>query len=465
MMVGPFQFNNFWLDNRNFKGVVEEAWRTMPINGWMGFVLKEKLKRLKLVIKEWHKGEYGDMEANIEKMVEDIWELDVRGEVVELNGEEVQRRKSLFGDLWRILKAKDANMVQRARSRWLKNGDANSKYFHKCVKLRHSHNAIKALRVGEEWVQSPMEVRRVVVEYFRNHVAASEWVRSKLDGVPFATIGVDENASLVAPFSLEEIEGVLEDCDGDKSPGPDGFNFAFVKNFWFLLKDEMRIMFDQFHGNESLPKALLANFVALIPKVSSPLELKDYRPISLLGCLYKLLAEVLARRLAKVMNSIISQNQSAFLNGRNLGDGVVVINEIMDFAKKSNLECLILNVDFEKAYDSVDWGFLVYMMERVGMCSKWISWMKACVCGGSMSVLVNGSPTEEINIQRGLKQGDPLTPFLFLLVAEGFSGLMCNAVRLNYFEGFKVKEDGKVYSHLQYADDTICVGKATVENL
>jgi hypothetical protein len=128
----------------------------------------------------------------------------------------------------------------------------------------------------------------------------------------------------------------------------------------------------------------------------------------------------------------------------------------------TNVDCLILKVDFEKAYDSVDWGFLVYMMRRVGFSSKW---MKACVCGGSMSILVNGSPTEEISIKRGLKQGDPLAPFLFLLVAEGFSGLMSNAVRLNLFEGFKIKENGTVYSHLQYADDTICVGKATVENL
>jgi hypothetical protein len=148
-----------------------------------------------------------------------------------------------------------------------------------------------------------------------------------------------------------------------------------------------------------------------------------------------------------------------------LADGVLVINEIVDFAKKSNEECLILKVDFEKAYDSVDWGFLVYMMRRLGFCGKWIEWMKACVCGGSMSILVNGSPTEEINIQRGLKQGDPLAPFLFLVVAEGFSGLMSNVVCLNLFQGFKFKEDGKVYSHLQYADDTICVGKATVDNL
>jgi len=210
---------------------------------------------------------------------------------------------------------------------------------------------------------------------------------------------------------------------------------------------------------------MLDYFVTLIPKVSSPLKLKDYRPIYLLGCLYKLLAKVLARRLASVMNSIISPNQSAFLKGRHLVDGVLVVNELVDYAKRAKKECLIFKVDFEKAYDSVDWGFLEYMLHRVGLCDKWVAWMKACVFGGSMSILVNGSPTEEISIQRGLKQGDPLAPFLFLLVAEGFSGLMKKAVASSLFEGFGFCGNDLVVSHLQYANDTLCIGKATVQNL
>jgi hypothetical protein len=171
------------------------------------------------------------------------------------------------------------------------------------------------------------------------------------------------------------MEAVVRESDGGKSPGPDGFNFAFVKEFWYLLKDEVRIMFDQFHANVVLPKSMLAFFVTLIPKVSSPLELKDFRPISLLGSLYKLLAKVLARRLACVRNSIISPSQSAFLKGRHLVDGVLVVNELVDYAKKTKKKCLIFKVDFEKAYDSVDWGFLEYMMRRVGMCEKWVNWM------------------------------------------------------------------------------------------
>lgn len=244
---------------------------------------------------------------------------------------------------------------------------------------------------------------------------------------------------MIAPFTLEEIEKVVKESDSGKSPGPDSFNNVFLKEFWYLLKHEVHILFDQFYGNTSLPKSFLSYFVALIPNVKSPFSLMDFRPISLLGSLYKLISKVLACRLSKVMASIISNSRSAFLKGRNLVDGVVVINEVVDLAKKPKRECLILKVDFEKAYDSVDWGFLEYMMKRVGMCDTWILWMKVCVFGGNMSILINGSPVKEICIQRGLKQGDPLAPFLFLLVVEDFSGVMSNVFNRNLFKGFEVK--------------------------
>ncbi|CAJ2638160.1 unnamed protein product [Trifolium pratense] len=136
------------------------------------------------------------------------------------------------------------------------------------------------------------------------------------------------------------------------------------------------------------------------------------------------------------MDTLIPNTQSAFLKGRQLVEGVVVVNEVIDFAKKSGKECLILKVDFEKAYDSVDWGFLEYMLGRFGFSVKWRNWMKACVCVGNLSILVNGSPTEEIQIKRGLKQGAPLAPLLFLLVAEGLGGLMRKAVEINQFRPF-----------------------------
>jgi hypothetical protein len=214
-----------------------------------------------------------------------------------------------------------------------------------------------------------------------------------------------------------------------------------------------------------LPKSFSSYFVALIPKINSPFSLSDFRPISLLGCLYKIIAKVLLARLARVMDRLVAHTQSAFLKGRQLVDGVVIINDVVDFAKRTGQSCLIFKVDFEKAYDSVDWSFLEYMLYRFGFCYKWKDWIRACVFSGNMPVLVNGSPSEDINIKRGLKQGDPLAPFLFLLVAEGLGGIMKRAVEMWRFNGFRVGNSDLVVSHLQYADDTLCIGEASIANL
>ena len=435
----PFRFNNFLLENKLFKKMVEDSWRNQRASGWMAMVLKSKLKGLKDVIRGWSKQEYGHLDTKVASLVVEIENLDVKGEFGVLSCAEVEMRKLKFAEMWKLLKCKDASMFQRSKSKWLKEGDENSKYFYRCVKARDVKNSLKALKVDGGWVDNPTGVRKVVVDYFKNQVTDDKWKKSTLDGVHFAKLSEEENRDLIALFAIAEIELVVKESDGNKSLGPDGFNFAFFKEFWYLLKHEIRIMFDQFHANESLPKSFLSFFVTLFPKVKVPLSLKEYRPISLLGSLYKFLSKVLAARLSKVMNSIIFVSQSAFLKGRHLVDGVLVVNEVVDLAKKSKRECLILKVDFEKAYGSVDWGFLEYTTRRVGLCDKWVRWMKTCVFRGNMSILVNRCPTEEICVKRGLKQGDPLAPFLFLLVAEGFSGLMTNAVNRNLFQGFEIK--------------------------
>jgi hypothetical protein len=284
----------------------------------MGYVLKEKLKLLKGMIKEWNKAEYGKMEDNIRDLISSIREKDIRGEQGLLSTSEVEERKKLFGDLWRLLKSKDVLAVQRSRSKWLKEGDTNSKYFHGCLKARERKNSISCLRVRNRWIDSTPEIVEEVSSFFKNHFSSSPWPRPKLDGVHFPSVTEEGNGLLLASFGMEEIEDVVMHSDGNKSPGPDGFNFAFVNTFWSMLKGEVRIMFDQFYANASIPKGMMSFFIALIPKVACPSSLGEFRPISLLGCLYKIIAKVLVARLAKVIDSIVATTQSAFIKGRTL---------------------------------------------------------------------------------------------------------------------------------------------------
>jgi hypothetical protein len=220
----------------------------------------------------------------------------------------------------------------------------------------------------------------------------------------------------------------------------------------------------EFHDSAILPNAFTAFFLALIPKKDHPQTLSDYPPICLISSMYKLLSKLLASRLKNVMGKLISSVQSAYLPKRQILDGVLVINELIDLAKRRKDKCLLFKVDFERAYDTVNWNFLDYMMGRMGFAEGWRRWIRACVFHSSMSVLVNGSPTVDFNVRKGLRQGDPLSPFLFLLVVEGLSALMKKAVDSNLFHGYKVSDNMKFHS-LQFADDTILVGEGNWDNL
>jgi hypothetical protein len=431
----------------------------------MAFMLKEKLKTLKGDLKRWNKEVFGDIEFKIGLEIESIKDFDLKAEAGTLSLEDEEAQKHSLASMWKLMRYKERQIFQRSRSRWLREGDANTNFFHNCVRQRRRRNSIVALKVGDRWVESVPEVRAAIMDYFKIHFSESLSNRLTLDGMTFHGLAEDNVVMLSTPFSTAEIEVVVATSDRNKSPGQDEFNFSFFKRFWDLIKEEMGVMFDQFFTTATLPRSFSSYFLTIIPKVDSPLKIGDFRPISLVESLYKLVAKVLAGRLVKVMDKLISPNQSAFIQGRQLVDGVVAVNEIIDLAKKSRKECLIFKADFEKAYDSVSWNFLEYMMQRFSFGVRWRRWIKACIFSGNLSILVNGSPTEEINIQRRLKQGDPLAPFLLLLVVDGLSAAVTTTEERNLFRGFKVGSTRMSVSHLQYADDTLFLWEATVANL
>ena len=188
------------------------------------------------------------------------------------------------------------------------------------------------------------------------------------------------------------------DCENFKCPGPDGVNLGFIKDFWDILKDDLMRFLSEFHRNGRLAKGINNTFIALIPKVDSPQSLNNFRPISLVGSMYKILAKVLANRLRSVIGSVVSESQSAFIKGRQILDGIITANEIVDEVHRRKKELILFKVDFEKAYDSIDWGYIVEVMLKMGFPNLWRKWIKECIGSATASVLVNRSPTDEFSL-------------------------------------------------------------------
>lgn len=462
----PFRFLNCWFDDPRFKGFVLDTWRGFQIDGWGAYVLKEKLKNLKTCLNKWNIETFGDLNRRKKEIVEKINELEKKAESGDLRDDELKQRKEWVVEFWRCSKQIESLASQKAKVKWVKEGDANTKFFHTMVNYKRKKNSLLGLHINGEWCEEPRLVKEEVRNFFSQKFRSVSHPLPLLDGVPFSPLSADMSQSLEVPFSADELRDAVWDCAGEKSPGPDGVNFKFIKHFWDILKVDFSRMAEEFHQNGVWPRGTNASFISLIPKIDNPQGLNDFRPISLVNCMYKVLSKLLANRLKGVMSSIIDECQFAFVGGKNMLDSVLIANEVFHEAKRNKLPTFLLKIDYEKAYDSVNWGFLIYMLGRLNFGERWIKWVKNCLSSSSISVLVNGSPTEEFAMERGLRQGDPLAPFLFIIVAEGLSGLMKQAVAYGKFTPFKFCGDnGPEVSMLQFADDTIIMGKASVENL
>nr|GEW00408.1 RNA-directed DNA polymerase, eukaryota [Tanacetum cinerariifolium] len=190
------------------------------------------------------------------------------------------------------------------------------------------------------------------------------------------------------------------------------------------------------HGD--MTKRCNLNCIAFIPKVLDANMVKHFHPISLIGSLYKIIAKVLANRLVGVLNDLINEVQSTFLADRQILDGPFILNEVLQWCRKKKKHALIFKVDFEKAYDSLRWDFLEDVLDKFGFGAKWRTWIQSCLRSSRGSILINGSPTEEFQFFRGLKQGDPLSPFIFILIMESLHISFQHVVDVGLFTGINI---------------------------
>ncbi|XP_028082409.1 uncharacterized protein LOC114283731 [Camellia sinensis] len=395
---------------------------------------------------------------------EEFHQLDLIAESRELSVGESSRRAELKELIWKLSKRAEWFWLQKSRQDWALRGDKNTRFFHLIAKCRQNINLINSVVVNGVVVDDPATVKLEVWNHFKSAFSESWKVRPRIGGV-FQTLAGSQASDLEREFSEAEVWNALRACDGNKAPGPDGFNLLAIRKCWNFMKGGIILFFNEFYAYGKLASGLISSFIALIPKCDNPCSLNEYRPISLIGSMYKILAKVLSNRLKSAIPSIISPTQSAFLGERFILDGVLVANEVLDWWRCKKKRGVIIKIDFEKAYDCVNWSFLLNMMESFEFGHKWRSWIHSYVTNARISVLVNGSPTNEFIVERVLRQGDPLSPFLFNLVVKGLNILILRARELGLFNGAVVGNDLVKVSHLQFADDTILFCEANLEEI
>ena len=247
-------------------------------------------------------------------------------------------------------------------------------------------------------IDDPTGLREEAVRFFSNSFKEEYSYRPTFEGLAFNKLSSQQSASLIAPFSHREIDEAVESCNSQKSPGPDGFSFRFIKEAWEVIKFDVYKIVEDFSSTCRLPKGANVAFIALIAKCDHPGGFKDFRPISMVECIYKIISKLLARRLQRVMDSIIGPNQSSFIAGRQILDGALITGELIESCKRRNIATSILKLDFQKAFDSVSWSFLKWTLIQMGFPDRWISWILSCVSSSAASIIINGSPTSPFKL-------------------------------------------------------------------
>ncbi|GKD18974.1 transposon TX1 uncharacterized [Tanacetum coccineum] len=323
----PFRFFDKWIGDGGYAAVITDSWASYDstLNGTTfspDLVLKNKIKKLRHDIKIWTSNKIAAQNKSREELSHHLLEWDVRAEDGLITDRDINKREE-----------------------WV--------------------------HVNGIWCDSPDEIKHAALVHFSARFKESSLSRPTFNSSLFKRLSVCDACFLESSISLDKTKEAVWGCAGSKALGPDGLNFKFLKSNWETLKNEFIDCIKYFKATGNIANGCNPFFIVLIPKKADPLGFSDYRPIGLIGRIYKVISKILANRLAKVISSVIGPNQTAFIVARQILNGCLIANEIirMDSIEKSNF--LLFKVDFEKAFDCVNWNFILNVMRQMGFGVKW----------------------------------------------------------------------------------------------
>ncbi|WVZ83656.1 hypothetical protein U9M48_030783 [Paspalum notatum var. saurae] len=432
-----FKFELGWLLHEGFFDMVKDVWQSNdsgsnPMDRWQA-----KIRRLRQHLRGWAKNARGAYKKKKKLFLEKLDELDKKSEHTQLDLNELNLKHALHERVSQLLREEEIKWYLRAKVKNLLEGDANTKFFHLIANGKHRKTRIFSLDQEDGTITGDVELKKYITNYYKNlfgHPETSDVVldENRRDDIP--QVCPQENYLLTAPFTIEEVREAIFQMEHNKAPGV----------FWNVIKTDLMALFGEFYkGNLELNRLNFGNII-LLPKVGEASKIQQYRPICLLNVSFKIFTKVATNRIIKVARKIIRPSQTAFLPGRNILEGDVVLHETLHELHKKNLNGVIFKIDFEKAYDKVRWDFLQQTLHMKGFSATWCNWIKSFIQEWLL-----------FSNRKGPRQGDPLSPLLFNIVAD-MPAIIINGA----------KTDGKVngviphlvdegLSILRYVDDTV----------
>ncbi|CAN1177927.1 LINE-1 retrotransposable element ORF2 protein [Linum perenne] len=453
----PFRFISAWLTHASFSHVIKRKW-------CKGTDLPFALNNLSKDLCQWNKFVFGNIFRRKKRLTEELKRAENRCVLFpsQANAEEEARvRAKLESVLWQ----EESLWLQKSRAKWVTDGDRNTKLFHLSTLRRRAFNRINRLRNADGvWVESQPELLSLAMSYYKEFYTSSGNPAANLQGFS-AKIPADASDDLGKDITAEEVALAIKSIGALKAPGKDGFCPIFFQRCWQTVGPDFCSFISNCFRRPELIAGINETLITLIPKIHGPITMSDFRPISLCNVGYKSLTKCIANRLKGFMGGLTHPSQTSFVPGRHITDNILIVQEVVHSLsrRKGKNASMVIKVDLSKAYDKIEWSFVRDTLEHVDLPHNLIEVIMKCVSSPTFQILWNGCCSDSFSPTRGLRQGCPLSPYLFTLCMERLSRMISEAVISGTWKPVKLVRNGVPLSHVFFADDLVFMGQASCE--
>lgn len=420
----PFRFLSAWLTNEKFGKFVASHWKSNTTFSDMTHDHTPKLLT-------WNKVIFGNIFQRHRRLLARLGGIQ-RALEVKYTRSLCHLENKLKKEMEEVLNQEEWFWHKKSRKDWALLGDRNTKFFHQKTLAKRCRNCIRAIMDEKSfWLYELAAIKQHVIDFF-----SSLYINTDACFVSYPYRGyfrsIDESTwqFLMSPINDDEIKQTIFNMKLLKAPGVNGFLAIFYQSQWHVVGVSFCQMVKEVFNSHQLPADINHTLLVLIPKVDNPTSLKMFRSTSLCSIAYKAITKPIANRLKSILPDLIRPQQTSFVLGRHIIENIVVAQEVIHTMRKKTgrVGQMAIKVDLEKAYDRLSWDFIFETLVEVGLPMNLTRIIMECITTARMNVLWNGEFTEDFTPSRGIRQGDLISPYLFMLCIERLSHAICSAV-------------------------------------